>query len=383
MGYLYGHSVAKIKLSAIKQNCLEIRKHLPVQCKICVAVKCDAYGHGIEIVLPVFKSINIDMLAVATIDESRHLRKRGWVKPILILGSEFSIYKGKQKKEIANWLIVNGIRIMLMNRQDLKFMVNAAETQNIPAKVHLKLDSGMSRMGLREDDLFVLALYAQKYEKIIIEGLCTHLSSADEASGSFSEYQIKRFLEFSEKLKKYGINIPLLHVANSAGVVNLKCSYNMVRPGIAVYGYNPDFTRNDICLHPCMQVVSFLTLVKKVKAGDYLGYGCSYQASKEMTIGIVPIGYGDGYDRQLSNRGVMTIKGIKVPVVGRISMDQTIIDLSNIVNRGLNVCIGMEVTVIDDAPGASNSVESIAEQLDTIPYEIVTRLGPRIRRISV
>jgi alanine racemase len=102
-----------------------------------------------------------------------------------------------------------------------------------------------------------------------------------------------------------------------------------------------------------------------------------------MTIGIVPIGYGDGYDRRLSNRGVMTIKGIKVPVVGRISMDQTIIDLSKIVNRGLNVCIGMEVTVIDDDPGASNSVESIAEQLDTIPYEIVTRLGPRIRRISV
>lgn len=383
MCYLPSHSIARIRLSAVRHNCLELRKRMPAHCKMCVAVKCDAYGHGVEVVLPVFKSVGIDMLAVATIDESKHVRSIGWTKPILILGSEFSIYKGKQKREIANWLLSNDVRIMLMNQHDLKSLTEAAETQNIPAKVHLKLDSGMSRMGLCEDELLALALHARKYENIIIEGLCTHLSSANEVDGSFSKYQITRFSNFSERLKKYGIKVPLLHVANSAGVVNLKCQYDMVRPGIAVYGYNPGFTRKGICLHPCMQVVSFLILVKKVKAGDYVGYGCSHQASKEMTIGIVPIGYGDGYDRRLSNRGIMTLKGIQAPVVGRISMDQTIIDLSNIVNSGLKVNTGMEVTVIDDDSKAPNSIESLARQLGTIPYEIVTRLGPRIRRIRV
>jgi alanine racemase len=350
---------------------------------MCAVVKCNAYGHGAEIVLPVFKSVGIAMLAVATIDESKHLRSIGWTKPILILGSEFSIYKGKQKKEIANWLIAQDIRILLMNQHDLKFIVEAAKTLNVPAKVHLKLDSGMSRMGLHEDELLALALHARKYENIIIEGHCTHLSSTNEVNGTFSNYQITRFSSFNKKLEKYGIKVPLLHVANSAGTVNLKCKYDMVRLGIAAYGYNPGFTRKGICLHPCMQVVSFLTLVKKIETGDYIGYGCSRQASREMTIGIVPIGYGDGYDRRLSNRGIMMINGIQAPVVGCISMDQTIIDLTTVVNRGLKVYTGMEVTVIDDNPEAPNSIESLARQLGTIPYEIVTRLGPRIRRTRV
>jgi alanine racemase len=350
---------------------------------MCVAVKCEAYGHGAEVVLPVFKSLDIDMLAVATIEECRYLRSIGWTKPILILGSEFSIYNGKQKREIANWLLSNDARIMLMNQHDLEFLAKAAETQNISAKVHLKLDSGMSRMGLYEDELLALALNACKYKNIIIEGLCTHLSSVDEADGLFSKYQMMRFSNFNERLEKHGIKVPLLHVANSAGIVKFKHKYNMVRPGIAVYGYNYGFTMDDILLHPCMQVVSYLTLVKKIKAKDYIGYGCSHRASHEMTIGIVSIGYGDGYDLRLSNRGIMTIEGIQAPVVGRISMDQTIIDLTNVINRGLDVYTGMEVTVIDDNPKASNSIESIAKQLDTIPYEIVTRLGLRIRRIGV
>ena len=383
MFYLPSHIIAKIRLSAVRHNCLELRKHIPSHCKMCVAVKCDAYGHGLEIVLPVFKSVGIDMLAVATIEESIYLRSLGWTKPILLLGSELSIYKGKQKEEIARWLILNDVRVMLMNRQDLKSLVKAAETQCIAAKVHLKLDSGMSRMGLQEDELLSLALHARKYNNIIIEGLCTHLSTADAVDGSLSKSQIMRFSNFNKRLEEHGITVPLLHVANSAGAINLKCQYDMVRPGIAVYGYNPGFIRKGICLRPCMQVVSFLTLVKKIKAGDYVGYGCSYKASREMTIGIVPIGYGDGYDRRLSNQGIMTIKGIKTPVVGRISMDQTIIDLTNIMNRGLKVKTGMEVAIIDDNPEASNSVESIARQLNTIPYEIVTRLGPRISRIGV
>jgi alanine racemase len=317
--------IAKVSLSALRHNCRQIRKLIPESCKMCVAVKCNAYGHGTQIVLPVLVELGVDMLAVATIDESMRLRNVGWKKPVLLLGSEFSIYKGKEKTEIADWLVCNNVRIVLMNQYDLKSLSRIAEKRGIPARVHLKVDSGMSRMGLQEHKLVALAAEAQKCKNILIEGLFTHFASADKP-GEFSEHQIQQLLDMKKTLVQLGITVPLVHAANSAAITNLNCWCDMVRPGLAVYGYDPGFCRKDITLVPCMRVLSYLTLVKKIKAGDCVGYGCSYKASRQMTIGIVPIGYGDGYDRRLSNRGIMMVNGIATPVLGKINMDQTVVD---------------------------------------------------------
>ncbi|HBG27811.1 MAG: alanine racemase [Planctomycetes bacterium GWF2_41_51] len=378
------HIIAQINLSAIRYNCREIRKRIPSGCKICVAVKCNAYGHGMDVVMPAFKDFGIDMVAVATISEAMHLKQIGWKKAILLLGSEFSMYHGKLKTEIAQWLIENDIRIMLMTANDMKSLVGVAKSLQKQAKVHLKFDSGMSRMGLDKSKLLTIAIKANKQPNICIEGLCTHLATADESDNIYCKHQIKQFKNLYEELNCHNIKISLIHIANSAAIMNgVNCHYNLVRPGLAIYGYNPNKEQTLSILKPCMRIISFLTVVKKIKKGDYIGYGCTRQANKEMIIGIVPIGYGDGYDRRLSNQGIMTIDGINAPVLGLISMDQTIIDLSNVENHKGAVCPGRKVVIIDNDPSAPNSVESIARQMNTIAYEVVTRLGNRIIRTAV
>ena len=179
------------------------------------------------------------------------------------------------------------------------------------------------------------------------------------------------------------LKIPIIHTANSGAVIDMPDShFDMVRPGLSVYGCQPsDQMHNKPDLKLAMKVVSFLMLVKKVAAGSYVGYGCTYKAPDDMIIGLVPIGYGDGYDRRLSNIGKMTIAGRLVSVVGRVSMDQTAVDLTELSQSGLKIDAGQKVTIIDNVQDAPNSVESLAVQLQTIADEIVTRLGSRIVRV--
>jgi len=377
--------VAKIDLSAVIHNCNILRKFASKKCKICVAVKCNAYAHGIDIILPALKKANVDMLAVAAIPEAMQLRSLGWEKPILLLGSEFSIYAGRQKYEIAEWLVENQVRITAMYKEDLEALDVAAKRLGKKAVVHLMLDSGMGRMGLDEQKVLKLIDAINGLNSIDIEGLYTHFSTADSPDKTFSKYQLQRFDDFIEELKSSGLNIPLIHAANTPAAIDLKQShYDMLRTGIAVYGYQPGTQmHNKPDLKPVMKLVSYLYAVKQIKEGGYAGYGNTWQATEDTTVGLVPVGYGDGYDRRLSNKGKMKIAGILVPVVGRVSMDQTILDLTPLLQQNIDVHPGMEVTVIDNDPKAPNSIESVAEQLQTIPYEIITKLGPRIKRVSL
>lgn len=380
-GYLTAE--ARIDLAAIVHNCKILRQFAPAKCRMCVAVKCNAYGHGVDVVLPALKSANVDMLAVAAIQEAQQLRELGWEKPILLLGSELSIYQDKQKSELADWIVENQIRVTAMYKKDIEVLATAAKQSEKKAIVHLMLDSGMGRMGLGEEEVLELVGAIKNYSEIEIEGLYTHFSTADEPDKSFSQYQLQRFDAFVRKLKNDGLNIPIVHAANAAAVIDLPEShYDMIRPGIAIYGYQPGTQmRNSPDLKPAMKVVSYLYAVKQINKGGYAGYGNTWQAAEDTTVGLVPIGYGDGYDRRLSNKGKMTIAGHLVPVVGRVSMDQTIVDLTPLVREKIKVFPGQEVTVIDNKREAPNSVKSMAAQLQTIPYEIVTKLGPRITRV--
>ena len=379
------YSEARIDLTAIVHNCKVLREFAPEKCRMCVAVKCDAYGHGVDIVLPALKSANVDMLAVAAIHEAQQLRELGWDGPILLLGSEFSIYQDKQKNELANWITENQIRITAMYKNDIEVLATAAQKLKQKAIVHLMLDSGMGRMGLGEQKVLELIETIKSRGEIEIEGLYTHLSTADEPDKTYSQYQLKRFDDFVRKLKDNGLNIPIVHAANAAAVIDLPGShYDMIRPGIAVYGYQPGPQMlNKPDLRPAMKLVSYLYAVKQISKGGYAGYGNTWQAPEDTTIGLVPVGYGDGYDRRLSNKGKMKIGQTLVPVIGRVSMDQTIVDLAPLVRQQIEVLPGQEVTLIDDERQAPNSVESMAAQLQTIPYEIVTKLGPRIRRVPL
>jgi alanine racemase len=298
---------------------------------MCVAVKCNAYGHGIDVVLPALKTANVDMLAVAAIPEAIKLRELGWERPILLLGSQLSIYTGNSKKEIAEWLVENQVRITAMYKEDIEVLDAAAKKLGKKAVVHLMLDSGMGRMGIDEQKVFQLIDAISGLTNIEIEGLYTHLSTADAPDKTFSKYQLKRLDDFLTEIKSSGLNIPLIHAANTPAAIDLKQShYDMLRTGIAVYGYQPGTQmHNKPNLKPVMKLVSYLYAVKKIKKGGYAGYGNTWQASEDTTVGLVPVGYGDGYDRRLSNKGKMTIAGILVPVVGRVSMDQTILDLTS------------------------------------------------------
>lgn len=375
--------IATIDLSAIRHNCSIIKSRLPDHCLFAAVVKCNAYGHGIHLVLPALRASGVDMLCVAAIHEAEQLRNEGWDKSILLLMPELNIYEGKQKSEVARLLVKLDIRVTAVSREDIRVLSEAAVSLNKKAMIHLMLDTGMSRMGLFEDDLTGLIEETRNVQCVEIEGLYTHFASSHADDKTYSIHQLTRFKTFLEKVRKSGLVVPLIHAANSGAVIDIPESFfNMVRPGIALYGYYPDKElHNKPDLKPAMKVVSFLTLIKKVPAGSYVGYGCTYRTEKDTMIGLVPIGYGDGYDRRLSNSGKMTLDGHEIPVIGRISMDQTIVDLTAAVNSGISVHGGTEIVVIDNNRNAVNSVESLAELIDTIPYEIITHLGDRVLRV--
>jgi alanine racemase len=373
---------AQINTEAIKGNCAILKNLIGPGCKLCVAVKCDAYGHGVSLVVPALAEAGVEMMAIASMAEGEELRNIGWRGPVLMFGSELSVYSGKQKQDYAQWSVENDIRLTVADGEDLEVLAQAARGQKRKAKVHLLLDTGMGRMGLDERGIAELLELAKRMEGLEIDGLYTHFSSADDEDKSYANQQLTRLTTFTQRMRGLGVNLGTVHAANSAAIIDLPGSHlDMVRAGISVYGYHAGRgMRHRPPLIPAMKVLSYLTHVKPVGKGQSVGYGNTWRATEDTTVGIVPIGYGDGYDRSLSNRASMTVLDQSVPVIGRVSMDQTIVDLGGLVKKDITAQAGEEVVVIDDNPDAVNSVEKIAELLDTIPYEVVTGLGRRVVR---
>ena len=351
---------------------------------MCVAIKANAYGHGVEIVLPVMETCGIEMLGVACIEEACGASRLGWKRPILIFGSEFSVYSESDTAQIAETLVENEIRITATRKQDLAVLSQAAIKLDKPARIHVDLDTGMCRMGLLKAELWELIEYARTRPRIDLEGIYTHFATADAADKTFALKQLAAFNRFLDRLKTAGIEIPIVHAANSGACVDLpNAHFTMVRPGISVYGYRAgEEMRRKPDLRPALKLISFLTLVKTIPAGSFVGYGCTFQAKRETTIGLVPIGYADGYFRELSNRGTMLLAGKSIPVIGRVSMDQTIVDLTDLVSEDLAPQPGDEVIIYDNRRESPNSVESVAALLNTIPYVVTTTLGRRVKRVG-
>ncbi len=371
---------AIISRAAIRHNLDLVRRAVGAGVRLCPAVKADAYGHGVAAVLPALREAGVDIVAVATFAEAVELRSLRWTGGILAFGRPVTGATAREASELACEAIRHNVVCTIATVAEAESLAAAAARAGRPAIVHVKLDSGMSRAGLLPEEAAGFVRKLRSMPGLRVEGVYTHFATADEADLTFTRGQLAVFRDAAT-----GLDVAVRHAANSAAVFRLPEShFDMVRPGVAVYGYWPDPSRRPpVPLRPCLRLVGRLAAVKRVPKGSAVGYGRTFVAPRESVLGLVPVGYGDGYRRALSNQAVMTLRAgtdrqAVVPVVGRISMDQTILDVTDVPD----VREGEPVVIIDDDPDAPNSVAALARLMNTIPYEVTCGLGRRIRRVA-
>jgi len=364
-----GPTKAVVDLEKLSFNLKSIRKRVGSGVRVCPAVKADAYGHGAVEVSRRLERDGADMLAVAHLEEGIELRSAGISLPILLLGAVLKEYVG----EIIRWRF----RPIITDISIAEELNKAAENSR-PLPVHIKVDTGMGRLGFLERDALDAAKRINSLENIILEGALTHFASSDEKDKSFTYGQIERFQNIISAVKNEGINIPIIHSANSAAIIEVEESYfNMVRPGIMLYGLLPSReVSQSTDIKPIMKVVSKIVHIKRFPPGRPLSYGRTFLTERETLAGVVPVGYGDGYNRLLSNRAGVLVAGTSAPVIGRVCMDQILIDITEIPG----IMVGAGVVIYSDNRTDANSVENIAEILGTIPNEVVCAISKRVPR---
>lgn len=378
--------VAEINLCALRENLALIRRACGPHVRLCVALKGNAYGHGVDVVAPALQEAGVEMASVATIGEALELRELGWRRGILCFGPTFAADTPTERAERIAAVVAHDLTPTIVDGYGLRDLSDEADRQDKTVDYHVKVDTGMGRMGIAPDTAFDLIRSARQHPRARLAGVYTHLATADEADLEFARHQLAWLTNLVERLAAAGVPVPLVHTANSSAIMMLPEShFDMVRPGLAVYGCRPSaHWPDDQRLRPVLRLRSHLVFVKQVPAGHSVGYGRTFITSRPSVLGIVPVGYNDGYLRSLSNRGMMGIApggsvGGMVPVVGRVSMDQTVLDLTDLPGAR----VGDEVVIIDDRPEQSHSVESLAKLLNTVPYEVTVMLGNRVRRVAV
>jgi len=315
------------------------------------------------------------MMAVSTPYEANELRLLGYQGLILMFQSVFGFASGAEREDILTNLITQKITLTMVSPIEISLISLIAQRLGVDAEVHIKIDTGMGRSGILADDALDLIQRVEKTAGVKLTGIYTHFADAGAADKTFTFFQLQTFKKILKNCNTSGL---ILHAANSAATIDIPNTYlNMVRPGLSIYGYQPsDTMQRHLPLQPALRLIGRLTQTKQIKAGNSCGYGLTHKFSQDARIGIVPIGYGDGYFRCLSNRAVVGIGGKYAPIRGAISMDQIIVELTEIPE----VEAGDTVEIISPDPTAPNSVENLARLSNTIPYEITCRLGRRITR---
>ena len=369
----YSRVYATVNLDAVASNLRSMRDNLPASTLIMGSVKADGYGHGS---VPVAKTIEpyVFGYAVATIDEGIILRRHGINKTILILGvTHESRYED---------LLRYDIRTAMFQYEKAKKLSDLALKQGKKAVVHLALDTGMSRIGMKADREHAKEAAAiAALEGIEVEGLFTHFARADETDKSAYEEQYRRYKEFLGYLKELGVKIPIRHCSNSAGIVeSLESNHmDMVRAGIAIYGMYPsdEVDHNSVKLTPAMEIKSCITYIKEIEAGTAVSYGGTFVADHTMKVATIPVGYGDGYVRSLSGKGDVLIHGKRAAILGRICMDQFMVDVTDIPD----VQEDDEVTLLGSDGAECITMEELAEKSGGFHYEMICDIGKRIPRV--
>lgn len=366
----YYRSYARINLACIRNNFDELKKRLAPETKTMAVVKADAYGHGS---LEVAKTLEnrADYFAVADIAEAVELREGGINTPILIL-SYTSPYQYEE-------LIALDLTATVYSFADAEKISSMATKLGKTAKIHIAVDTGMGRVGFKDNEESADVVKSiNELDNIFIEGIFSHFACADNADKSSAYEQKNRFDKFLALLDDRNVVIPIKHFCNSAAAIDLDCHYNMVRLGISIYGLFPsdEVNKEGLNLKPAMEIVSHIIHIKDVDEGTPIGYGHTYVSPSKRRIATVCIGYADGYQRAFSNKGVVLIRGKRAPVVGRVCMDQIMIDITGI--DGVNV--GDYVVIMGKNGDEVLSAEELGELAGSFNYEIICTFMPRVIR---
>lgn len=366
----YKRAYASIDLTALKHNLRQINAHLPKGVKTAAVVKVDGYGHG---AVPVANAIKdeVSFFCVATAEEGANLYKHQVGLPILILGP----VPGDDYHEV----VACDLRACIFSQEQAMQLSKEARKQQRIAKVHLAVDTGMNRIGMkpREAELDMVEAIA-KMEGLEIEGIFTHLYAADEPDKTSALRQIELFRDFLERLSQRGISPRIRHVANSAGIMEyLGKDFDMVRAGISMYGLPPAMGMTSLDVKPVMGLHSTITYIKTVEAGEGISYGATYITKQRTTVATIPIGYGDGYPRSLSNQGYVLIEGKRAAILGKVCMDQMMVDVTGIANAK----IGSHVTLVGKDGKDEITVMDLSALCDRFQYEFVCDITKRVPRI--
>lgn len=365
---------AEISLDNLAHNMREIRRVAKSK-DIMAIIKADAYGHGAMDVAPVLLENGATSLGVAVITEAIELRKAGIKAPLMILGYTPLTFS----KEIIKY----DIQQTVFTFEYAKALSNEAQKLGITAKIHIGLDTGMGRIGFLPNEESVNEVYAiSKLPNIEIVGLFSHFSSADEEDKDYTYEQLDKFNNFYHELTKKGVKPKIRHIANSAAIIDLpEAHFEAVRPGLILFGYYPseEIHKEKIHLKPVLTLKTDVVHVKTMEKDMYISYGRKYKTEKESIIATLPIGYADGYTRLLFNKAKVIINGKLAPIVGRICMDQCMVDVTDIGE----VKVGDEVILIGQQGNVKFDADDIAELLGTINYEIICMIGKRVPRVYI
>ena len=357
----------RVDLDNLAFNLHSIRAHVGVP--VMAIVKANAYGHGLVPVALHLQQQGVEQLGVAFVEEGIALRQAGTTVPVLVLGGIFG-------RQVAQF-ITHDLEITVSSLDKLRLVEAAAEALGRKAVIHLKIDTGMERIGVHSYSAraFIEAAVASRW--CVLKGIYSHLACADDPRSPMTMQQLERFLEACAHIERIGAPMPLRHLANSGGVLHFpETRLDMVRPGILMYGVLPDpASRRTIDVRPAMSLTSQVVYFKVVKAGNPVSYGATWAPSSDTRVVTVPIGYGDGYPRALSSRGEVLIRGKRYPIVGRMCMDQFMVDIGQ--DSAWNED---EVVLIGARDGNAITAEELAQAAGIIPYEVLVGLNERIPR---
>ena len=361
---------AEIDLAAIEHNIQEIKKCIHGGARLCAVIKADAYGHGAIAVARKAVEQGASYLAVAVLSEALELRQAGFTEPILILGAT--------PLEEADCVVENNITQTVFTLEAAEAIAQAARRCNRTAKVHLKVDTGMSRIGIRPELAGELAKQISMLPGVELEGMFSHFALSDSRDKTYAKEQLARFELAIRKVEEKGVQIPIKHLANSAAILEMpETHFDMVRAGVILYGLWPsDEVEHVIELRPAMKVCAKLVYIKTMESGAPISYGCTFHTARQSRIATLPVGYADGYTRLFAGKAVVELHGQRVPVVGSICMDQCMVDVTDVpqaVEGDAVVLFGSPTLPADEAAG----------WLGTINYEIICMVSPRVPRIYI
>ena len=378
---VYNRICAKIDMDALEHNLSVIESRIPAGVRLLAVVKADAYGHGAEKISGYIRD-RVDMFGVAGVDEALELRAPRKKDNIVIqegIGEKPVLVLGYTPPEFFKDAVLNDITLTIYREEDARLLSEIAGKEGRTAKIHIAVDTGMSRIGLSADDEGIkIAVKIASLDNVFVEGVFSHYATADEKDKTAALKQKALFDEFVSKLKEKGVEPPIIHISNSAGIMEFPITCNMVRAGIVLYGHYPscDVNTMDFSLKPVMSVVAHVTNVFELKKGSGVSYGHTFVAEQDMRVAVFSAGYADGYPRALSNKGCVLINGKRCRILGRVCMDQTMVDVTGL----SDVKVGDEAVLFGSSDGEYLSAEEVSGLAGSFNYEILCGVGRRVTR---